>query len=63
MRVLSNFEISSRACGVKSTLYWKLLAEPGLPGKVVSFYIVPLYLAYTAELPGHIPVTLSLLFS
>ncbi len=27
-----------------------------LPGKVISFYIVPLGPAYKARLPGHVPV-------
>jgi hypothetical protein len=30
--------------------------RPGLPGNVVSFYIVPLDPAYKAGLAGHIPV-------
>jgi hypothetical protein len=29
----------------------------GLPGKVISFYIVPLDPAYKAGLTGHVPVT------
>ena len=29
----------------------------GLPGKVISFYILPLDPAYKAELAGHVPVT------
>jgi hypothetical protein len=29
--------------------------RPGLPGKVVSFYIVPLDPAYKAGLVGHVP--------
>jgi hypothetical protein len=28
----------------------------GLPGKVISFYIVPLDPAYKAGLAGHVPV-------
>ena len=31
--------------------------RPGLPGKVISFYILPLDPAYKAELAGHVPVT------
>jgi hypothetical protein len=35
----------------------KLLAHrPELPGKVISFYIVPLDPAYEAGLAGHVPV-------
>ncbi len=30
----------------------------GLPGNVISFYIVPLYPAYKAGLAGHLPVKL-----
>jgi len=30
----------------------------GLPGNVLSFYIVPLDPAYKAGLAGHVPVTL-----
>ncbi len=30
--------------------------RPGLPGKVISFYIVPLDPAYKAGLAGHVPV-------
>jgi hypothetical protein len=28
----------------------------GLPGKVISFYVVPLDSAYKAGLAGHVPV-------
>jgi len=28
----------------------------GLPGNVISFYIVPLYPAYKTGLAGHVPV-------
>jgi len=31
----------------------------GLPGKVISFYIVPLDPAYRAGLAGHVPVNLT----
>jgi len=35
----------------------KLLAQrAGLPGKVISFYIVPLDPAYKTGLAGHVPV-------
>jgi len=35
----------------------KLSAQrAGLPGNVLSFYIVPLEPAYKAGLPGHVPV-------
>jgi hypothetical protein len=30
----------------------------GLPGKVISFYIVPLDPAYKAGLAGHVPVNI-----
>ncbi len=30
--------------------------RPGLPGKVISFHIVPLDPAYKAGLAGHVPV-------
>jgi hypothetical protein len=30
--------------------------RPGLPGKVISFHIVPLDPAYKAGLGGHVPV-------
>ncbi len=30
--------------------------RPGLPGKVISFYIVPLDPTYMAGLAGHVPV-------
>ena len=30
--------------------------RPGLPGKVISFHIVPLNPAYKAGLAGHVPV-------
>ncbi len=44
--------------GVKKPL--KLPAHTaGLPGKVISFYIVPLDPAYRAGLAGHVPVTLT----
>jgi hypothetical protein len=33
----------------------------GLPGKVISFYIVPLDPAYKAGLAGHVPVSNSTL--
>jgi hypothetical protein len=29
---------------------------PGLPGSVISFYIVPLDPTHSAGLPGHVPV-------
>jgi hypothetical protein len=32
----------------------------GLPGKVISFYIVPLDPAYKAGLAGHVPVKIPL---
>jgi len=32
--------------------------RPGLPGKVISFHIVPLDPAYKAGLAGHVPVSL-----
>ena len=36
--------------------HWKLPAHgAGLPGKVISFYIVPLDPAYKAGLAGHVP--------
>ena len=31
----------------------------GLPGKVISFYIVPLDPAYRAGLAGHVPINLT----
>jgi hypothetical protein len=30
--------------------------RPGLPGNVISFYIVPLDPAHSAGLAGHVPV-------
>jgi hypothetical protein len=40
--------------------YLKLPAHrPELPGKVISFYIVPLDPAYKAGLAGHVPVKLN----
>jgi hypothetical protein len=30
--------------------------RPGLPGKVISFHIVPLDPAYRAGIAGHVPV-------
>jgi hypothetical protein len=33
--------------------------KAGLPGNVISFYIVPLYPAYKAGLAGHVPVNLT----
>jgi hypothetical protein len=33
--------------------------KAGLPGKVISFYIVPLDPAYRAGLAGHVPVNLT----
>jgi len=36
---------------------WKLPGQrPGLPGNVISFYIVPLNPARKAGLAGHVPV-------
>jgi hypothetical protein len=40
----------------------KLLGHrPGLPGKVISFYIVPLDPAHSAGLAGHVPVKRTIL--
>jgi hypothetical protein len=33
--------------------------RPGLPGRVVSFHIVPLDPAYKAGLAGHVPAKVS----
>jgi hypothetical protein len=39
---------------------WKLPVHTvGLPGKVISFYIVPLDPAYEAGLAGHVPVKMA----
>jgi hypothetical protein len=41
----------------------KLLGQrPGLPGKVISFYIVPLDPAHSARLAGHVPAKRTILF-
>jgi hypothetical protein len=34
--------------------------RPGLPGKVISFHIVPLHPAYKAGLAEHVPVKIQM---
>jgi len=45
------------ALSKRSKLILKLRGHmPGLPGNVISFYIVPLDPAHSAGLAGHVPV-------